>query len=169
MGVHATTLLVWGIVVHLVVDWLLQNDWMARHKAKRRERTQMVKIIDSVDNVRGTYLGGGKMTVEGNIAESHKSTRQVPGPWWDRHPAAYIHAGMHGVAQLLVFPWWAALAIGVTHLLIDTRTPVVWWSRLIRQTQPKSDRYLDIGAEVRVWSDQVWHIAVVALAALVVA
>ena len=28
----ATDLLVWGIVAHLVADWLLQNDWMVRHK-----------------------------------------------------------------------------------------------------------------------------------------
>lgn len=28
----ATQLLVWGIVMHLVIDWLLQNDWQARNK-----------------------------------------------------------------------------------------------------------------------------------------
>ena len=28
----ATTYLVWGIVAHLVADWLLQNDWMAVNK-----------------------------------------------------------------------------------------------------------------------------------------
>ena len=110
--------------------------------------------------------------------------------WWDRHPAAYVHAGMHGAAQLLVFPWWAALAIGITHLLIDTRVPVAWWSKLIRQTQPegahlrlalyeadddpkaptfKGGPVFDIGADVRIWADQVWHIGVIALLALLVA
>jgi Protein of unknown function (DUF3307) len=29
----ATTLLLWGMVIHLFCDWLLQNDWMATHKS----------------------------------------------------------------------------------------------------------------------------------------
>jgi len=29
----ATKLLLWGIVIHLVLDWLGQNDWMARYKS----------------------------------------------------------------------------------------------------------------------------------------
>jgi len=134
----ATDLLIWGIVVHLVIDWLAQNEWIASYKAKRR------------------YFSAYR-----------------PCHWWDRHPAAYVHAGLHGAAQLLVFPWPAALAIGITHLLIDTRVPVIWWSKLIRQTQPQARSYpltdlMDIGAEVRIWADQVWHIAVIALAALAV-
>jgi hypothetical protein len=32
----ATELLVWGAVVHLVVDWLLQNEWIAQHKCELR-------------------------------------------------------------------------------------------------------------------------------------
>lgn len=31
-----TELLVWGIVAHLVGDWLLQNEWMAVNKIKIR-------------------------------------------------------------------------------------------------------------------------------------
>jgi hypothetical protein len=34
--VSATDLLVWGTVVHLVVDWLFQNEWIAEHKADLR-------------------------------------------------------------------------------------------------------------------------------------
>jgi hypothetical protein len=30
---HATTLLLWGIVLHLFIDWILQNDWQARNKS----------------------------------------------------------------------------------------------------------------------------------------
>jgi hypothetical protein len=119
-SVDATVLLVWGAVLHLLVDWLLQNDWQALNK---------------------TSLA---------------------------HPAAWVHAGMHGAVQLLVFPWWAALLIGVTHLLIDTRRPVAWWSRMIHQTQPSGASF-DIGAAVRMNVDQVWHVGVIALAALVVA
>lgn len=54
-----------------------------------------------------------------------------------RHPAGYVHAGIHGLAALLVFPWPAALALAVAHLLIDTRTPLVWWGRLFRQSTPE--------------------------------
>jgi hypothetical protein len=148
---RATDLLIWGIVIHLVIDWLAQNEWMAMNKAKQR-------TPDIGD--RGIGVAGPR--------------------WWDRHPAAYVHAGMHGAAQLLVFPWPAALAIGATHFLIDTRVPVAWWSKLIRQTQPNaitlrdinSDwpgiTLFDIGTTVRIWADQVWHIAVIALAALAV-
>ena len=32
----AIELVVWVTVVHLVVDWLLQNDWIAEHKADLR-------------------------------------------------------------------------------------------------------------------------------------
>lgn len=115
-------LLVWGIVAHLVADWPLQNDWMARNKANLR------------------------------------------------HPAGYVHAGIHGVLLALVFGW-VAVPLAVAHLLIDTRKPVVWWSRLVRQTQPDPSRFpiVDIGTEVRFWTDQVFHIACIALAALLVA
>jgi hypothetical protein len=149
----ATDLLIWGIVVHLVIDWLGQNEWIAVNKAKRRQR----------------WLNGRKLLeVGGGAPITHT---QIDSAWWDRHPAAYVHAGMHGAAQLLVFPWPAALAIGVTHLLIDTRVPVAWWSRLIRQTQPNPNLIpvMDIGADVRIWADQVWHIGVIALVALVAA
>jgi hypothetical protein len=161
------------MVLHLVVDWLGQNDWIAVNKVNLR------------------------------------------------HPAGWVHGLMHGAVQLLVFPWWAALAIGACHVAIDTRRPVAWWSRLIRQTQPRALRAVspdaaspegrpykmdfdgfawqiqsaprdrtealeqqlddlrrdmvewtvpvyDLGTEVRIWSDQVWHIATVALAAVLV-
>lgn len=139
----AATLVVWGAVIHLLVDWLAQNEWIAVNKAKRA------------------------VVTFGNPDEERTL-------WWLRHPAAYVHAGMHGAAQLLIFPWWAALFIGVTHLLIDTRKPVAWWSRLIRQTQPAQvqmgldPRVMDIGSDVRIWADQVWHLGVIAGIALVV-
>jgi hypothetical protein len=79
---------------------------------------------------------------------------------------------------------WAAIPLAIVHLLIDTRKPVVWWSRLVRQTQPENRYFFqrsdtsrelheilvyDIGLEVRFWTDQVFHIACVAVAALLVA
>lgn len=173
--IAAAPYLVWGLVLHLIADWLFQNEWMSVNKAKRRVR---VKYGD---------VPQGDGTVREPIAHSKA-------PWWDRHPAAYVHGGIHGAIQLLIFPWWAALFIGITHLLIDTRKPVEWWSKLIRQTQPNVRREafsndeisgvmvadrdafrvrleydaFDFGTEVRFWTDQVFHIAVVAIAALAV-
>ena len=140
--------LIWGVVLHLTVDWLLQNEWIAVNK---------VKLWPMVDN-----------------------------------PAGWIHAGMHGLIQWLIFPWWAALVIGVTHLLIDTRKPVEWWSRQIKQTQPNPEKTVtgcvnprldprrdaypvhtvvptfDIGTDVSIWTDQVFHIVVIAIVAVIV-
>jgi hypothetical protein len=136
-----TALMVWGLVAHLVADWPLQNDWMASRKADLR------------------------------------------------HPAGYVHAGIHGSLVAPVFGWVAA-PLALAHLLIDTRVPVVWWSRLIGQTQPagysafasRMDReptedreghhehcerpLYDVGTEVRLWTDQVFHVACIAVAAL---
>jgi hypothetical protein len=123
-------LLIWGIFLHLVADWPLQNDWMASRKP--------------------------------NLL----------------YPAAYVHGGIHGALLAIVFGW-AAIPLAVAHILIDTRKPVQWWSRLMRQTKP-GDHYLmlrqdegipiyDMGLEVRIWTDQVFHIICIAVAALVVA
>jgi hypothetical protein len=121
-GLDASGLMIWGMVAHLVADWLCQNDWMAVNKANLR------------------------------------------------HPAGWVHAAIHGVALALVFGWVAA-PLAVAHLLIDTRKPVAWWSRAIRQTQPTGQGLplVDIGMFVRFWNDQVWHIGCIAIAALVVA
>jgi hypothetical protein len=126
----ASELLVWGIVIHLVADWVLQNDWMANNKQSLL------------------------------------------------HPAAYVHALIHGLCLAFIFGW-AAVFLACAHLLIDTRKPVEWWSKLIRQTQPQgkgvrltgSTEYVmlwDAGTEVRFWTDQVFHIACIAVAALVI-
>jgi hypothetical protein len=130
----ASDLLVWGIVLHLIADWPLQNAWMAKYKVK---------------------------------------------PF---HPAGYIHAAIHGFLLALVFGW-AAFPLAISHLLIDFRKPVTWWSRVVQQTQPKNriifQRWTttgpveeipvyDLGLEVRIWTDQVFHIACVAVAALLV-
>jgi hypothetical protein len=134
--------MVWGLVAHLVADWPLQNDWMARHKADLR------------------------------------------------HPAGYVHAGIHGALLAPVFGRVAA-PLALAHLIIDTRKPVQWWSRTVRQTQPepwfafasRMDRepaedapghhehrerpLYDVGTEVRFWTDQVFHIACIAGAAVI--
>jgi len=113
--VTATALVVWGTVVHLVVDWLFQNEWIAEHK------TDLT------------------------------------------HPAGYVHAGAHAVALLLVFPWAAAMAIGVAHFVIDTRRPLELWARVVSQT-----REGPIAVPLHIWRDQTLHVAVIAAAALLV-
>ena len=111
---EATVLLVWGIVIHLIADWLLQNDWMAIHKFNLR------------------------------------------------HPAAWVHSGIHALGLCLVFVWPIALLIGVTHLLIDTRKPLLWWMQVVKQ-MPISSRHMI----VEIWLDQVMHITVMAIVVLV--
>jgi len=151
----ASDLLVWGIVLHLIADWPLQNDWMANNKMRRR--------------VRKMHIPPG----EPGVINYTK--------WWDRHPAAYVHAGIHGILLSLVFGW-VAIPLAIAHLIVDCRWIVEKWSKLVRQSQPQG-RYVevgkvgihqallpawDIGTEVRFWVDQVFHIFCVAVAALLV-
>jgi hypothetical protein len=132
-NLSASDLMIWGLVAHLVADWPLQNDWMAKNK---------MKVL---------------------------------------HPAGYVHAAIHAFFLSLVFGW-AGFFIAFAHLLIDFRKPVQWWSKFIRQTQPKNQVYYqrwcinqieeipvyDIGLEVRFWTDQVFHIICIAIAALLI-
>ena len=110
----ATDLLIWAVVIHLVVDWLLQTDWMARYK---------------------TSLA---------------------------HPAAYVHSGLHALGLMLVFPWWLALGVGISHLLIDTRKPVTWWIETIKQMPATTPIY----NHVEMWLDQIFHLLMLVIAVL---
>lgn len=129
---EASELMIWGLVLHLMADWLFQNDWMAQNKMNRRKR---------------------------GIA-------MIISPWWDRHPAAYVHSGIHAVFLAVIFGW-VAVPLAIAHFFIDLRFPVAWLSKLVRQTQPPTGGF-GIGTEVRIWCDQVWHIVCIAIAALVV-
>lgn len=99
-----------ALILHLVGDWLLQNDWMASHKTRLR------------------------------------------------HPAAWVHGAVHGVLLGLVLGWLGGLVLGVTHMLIDTRAPQLWWGRAFGQTHSG-----DVSAHVLIWGDQVLHIATIGL------
>lgn len=82
-----------------------------------------------------------------------------------RHPAAWVHAGIHFVGLLLVFPAaWAAL-IAAFHLAIDTRRPLIWWRQVFRQTTDPSN---PVSLHVALWGDQVLHLAVIAAAAMAI-
>lgn len=113
----ATELVVWAIILHLIGDWLLQNDWMAFNKMSLR------------------------------------------------HPAAWVHGGIHTGLLLLVFPWYAAVAVGLTHMLIDTRKPTFWWMEHMKQMTVEGPHVL----LVEIWLDQVEHITVLAVASLALA
>lgn len=115
IGLHTSSLLLWGIVIHLFCDWLLQNDWMARNKASLR------------------------------------------------HLAPWVHSGIHLVGLLLIFPPLAAVVIALAHLIIDTRLPLIAWRNIFRQT-----RTGPAALHVAMWGDQVAHITVLALAALII-
>jgi hypothetical protein len=155
----ATGLMVWGLVAHLIADWIFQNDWMAVNKVKR-----------------WPILRDRPVNAMGERVERYWEF------WWLRHPAAFVHAGIHGIALALVFSWVAA-PLALAHLIIDTRAPVAWLSKLIRQTQPSGKQVMawdadrgdpkalvvvDVGMFVRFWVDQVWHVACIAIAALAV-
>lgn len=79
-----------------------------------------------------------------------------------RHPAGYVHAGLHGLALAVIFPAPAALALALAHLLIDTRRPLQWWARVC--TQPQDG---PIALTIHIWRDQALHVATIAVAALV--
>lgn len=163
-------LLVAGGVVHLFVDWFLQNHWQAINKMKRRERIRRTAITQNI--------GGHDEVVD--VIDT-----LLPSRWWDRHNAAYTHAGLHALFLLIVFPLWAALLICVLHLIIDTRSPLDWWGKFTRQTVDREgyvnifpsddfyrgreehrERYLGIGTHVGIWRDQTAHIIVLALVSL---
>lgn len=102
-----------ALLIHLVCDWLLQNEWMALNKKDLR------------------------------------------------HPAAWVHSGIHFVGLCLVFPAWVALLVAVIHALVDTRVALITWRHLIRQT---TDPANPASLHIAFWGDQVVHLVVLALA-----
>lgn len=77
--------------------------------------------------------------------------------------AAWTHgATMTGMA-VLVFPLPAALLIGLSHVLIDTRKPLEWWRRTFTQRAEGPAFY-----PFAMLQDQSAHILVMAAVALVI-
>lgn len=110
-----TELLVWGAALHLTVDWLGQNEWMADHK--------------------------------------HRLV----------HPAGYVHAAAHGGAQALLFPAPYAAALGLAHLVTDTRQPLRLWKKVVSHPEDGP-----AAMPVQIWRDQTAHLVAIAAAALAV-
>jgi hypothetical protein len=79
------------------------------------------------------------------------------------HPAAWVHSGLHTAGYLLVFPIPVAIALGFSHLLIDTRKPLTWLRSVVKQN-PRPDAMSAFG----IWQDQAAHIVLLAIAVLYV-
>jgi len=78
------------------------------------------------------------------------------------HPAAWAHSGIHTIGNLLMFSPIIAMGLGVSHLLIDTRKPLIWLRQIFQQN-PK-------GAVVpvfEIWQDQAAHLVLLSLAVLI--
>lgn len=99
-----------ALVLHLVADWLLQNEWMAVNKVRLN------------------------------------------------HPAAWVHSGIHGILLGALLGWKSGLLLGVIHLLVDTRVPLLWWVRVYKRCQNSPDYSL-----LLMGCDQVIHVASIAV------
>lgn len=79
------------------------------------------------------------------------------------HPAAWVHSGIHTIGYLLIFPVQAGLLLGFSHLLIDTRKPLIWLRQVFQQN-PQG-----VTAPVfEIWQDQAAHLILLAAAVLLV-
>ena len=107
-------LYLYGLLVHLVADWMLQSDWMALNKTRLR------------------------------------------------HPAAWVHSGIHTLGFLLVYPVSVSLILGLAHILVDTRVPLIWWRNTFRQAPEGAT-----GISFAMWQDQAVHIISIIIAVLV--
>ena len=76
------------------------------------------------------------------------------------HPAAWVHGILNTLGNLLVFSWPIALGLGLSHMLLDTRTPLNWWRQLLHQN-PEGEH----GRLFRVLQDQAAHLILIGLAA----
>jgi len=128
----ATKLFVWSFVLHWLCDWILQSDWIAANKV------------------------GFVMIPLSKPAKGDWKYLTIP------HKAAWVHAGIHLLGLLLIFPWWMALIVAAIHLLIDTRIPLRWWQNFYKQTTTG-----DIAIHVAIWTDQALHAVTLAIAALI--
>lgn len=77
------------------------------------------------------------------------------------HPAAWVHSGLHTAGFLLVFPIPVAIALGFSHLLIDTRKPLTWLRSVVKQNPQGA-----VLPVFEIWQDQAAHIVLLTIAVL---
>jgi hypothetical protein len=85
-----------------------------------------------------------------------------------KHPAAWVHFACHTTCMLVVWAPLPALIATVTHALIDTRKPLVWWRKMLRQkqvdpTQPEGSFWNQAAMAVAFWQDQAAHILILGI------
>lgn len=76
---HASELLMWGLVAHLVADWLLQSHWMAANKGSLREPAAW--IHGEIHTLALMLVFPAQVAVMLGIAHMIIDTR-VPLNWW---------------------------------------------------------------------------------------
>jgi Na+(H+)/acetate symporter ActP len=74
------------------------------------------------------------------------------------HPAAWVHGAIQALALAWALGWVAGLALGLLHVLIDTRVPLRWWIDRFKKSAHAPD-----ASNISLWTDQALHIAVIAL------
>jgi hypothetical protein len=53
--------------------------------------------------------------------------------------------------------WTAGLVLGLVHLIVDTRLPLGWWLRNVKNSADEPDAHI-----IAIWADQVIHITCIA-------
>ncbi len=76
-----TTLLVWGLITHVVADWLLQTDWMAIHKSDLRHPAGWVH--SSIHTICLLWLLPWHLALLVGVSHLLIDTR-IPLRWWMR-------------------------------------------------------------------------------------
>lgn len=96
---HATEFVMWGLVAHLVADWLLQNDWMAVNKCN---------LVHPAAWVHGAIHAAAMMLV-------------FPWPW------AVVIGLAHMVIDTQVpLSWWRAAFGQINDSTVQAWTISVW-------------------------------------------
>lgn len=80
------------------------------------------------------------------------------------HQASWIHAFVHMACLNVVFPWWSAWLLGISHFLIDLRWPLERYRAVMGQAMEGNP----VAVHVKIWQDQAAHVLCIAVAALVV-
>jgi hypothetical protein len=74
-----------------------------------------------------------------------------------RHPAGWVHAGIHALCLGLALGPLAGAVLGLVHLVIDTRAPLDWWIRVFKKSDKAPEARL-----IAILTDQVIHLATIA-------
>ena len=70
-----------------------------------------------------------------------------------RHPAGWVHAGIHAVCLGIALNWPAGVVLGATHLILDTRRPLDWWVTWFKKSDTSP-----LASQIRLWTDQATHL-----------